>query len=286
MNMKFCCLIVASAAILLSGCTKFDALNATVPFSGYQRTADLPYGSLPKQKLDVYRPDSLPSNADVVIFFYGGDWQNGEKADYRFVAQALTSRGFIAVLPDYRKYPSVTFPAFVEDGALAVRWVHDNIKLFGGDPQHVYLVGHSAGAHIAAMLTLNEKYLKNVGLDRSAIRATVGISGPYDFIPYKDDWGVFGMTAEGQLPDPEIEPINFVDGHQPPMLLLQGLNDKTVNPNNARKLADRIQQAGGRVQLIEYPSSAHVQTVMAFAWSFRWLAPVLRDTTEFIHRMR
>ena len=284
--MKFHLLIVFLAGFCLTGCTKFDILNATVPSCGYFKTRDLAFGPLPRQKLDVYRPEPIPSRADVVIFFYGGDWQYGEKSDYRFVAQALTSRGFIAVLPDYRLYPSVTFPAFLQDGALAVQWVHQNIHLFGGDPQHVYLMGHSAGAYIAVMLTLNDHYLKAVGLDRTAIRATAGLASPYDFIPYREDRGVFSMTAQHPFPDPDIEPINYVDGHAPPILLLQGSKDTTVNPDNAEHLAVRIRAAGGIVERIEFPSLTHVQTVLALAWSFRWLDPVLNDTTAFFHRMR
>jgi acetyl esterase/lipase len=282
---KFHFLIASLAVFCLAGCTQFQLLDALVPSSGYLKTKDLAFGPLSRQKLDVYRPDPAPATADVVIFFYGGGWNSGEKGDYRFVAQALASRGFIAVLPDYRVYPTVKFPLFVEDAALAVRWVHQNIHLFGGDPQHVYLMGHSAGAHIAALLTLDEHYLKNVGLDRTAIRATTGISGPYDFIPNRQHWNVFSMTAQHPFPDPSAEPINYVDGHEPPMLLLQGLKDKTVEPQNADHLAARIRSADGTVQVIEYPNLTHTQAVLALAWPFRWLAPVLNDATGFFHRM-
>jgi acetyl esterase/lipase len=116
------------------GCTRFDLLNATVPSCSYTCTRDIAYGDQPRQKLDVYRPKHAAVPAAVVVFFYGGDWQTGGKGDYSFAAEALTSRGFVAVLPDYRLYPVVRFPAFVKDGASAVRWVRDNISGFGGDP--------------------------------------------------------------------------------------------------------------------------------------------------------
>jgi acetyl esterase/lipase len=268
----------------MTGCTRFDLLNATIPFWGYSVTKDLKYGDLPRQKLDVYRPHNAASAAPVVIFFYGGDWQTGEKSGYRFVADALTSRGFVAVLPDYRLYPSVTFPAFVEDGAKAIRWTHDNISNYGGDPQRIYLMGHSAGAHIAALLTLDAHYLKDVGLDRSAIRATAALSGPYDFVPSPDDRPPFGMSRDDTTPDPRIEPIHFVDGREPPMLLVHGLRDQTVNPDNATKLAARITQAGGEVRYIAYPKADHVAVVLALAFPFRWLAPVLDDVMTFFYQ--
>ena len=278
-------LIFLTLAAQSCGCTKFDLLDATIPRWGSIRWNDVPYGPLPRQKLDVYRPHGVAPDVPIVIFFYGGDWQTGSKAGYRFAAQALTSSGFIAVLPDYRLYPDVMFPAFVEDGALAVRWVHNHASQIGGDPSHVYLMGHSAGAHIAALLTLDSRYLRDVGLDRNAIRATVGLSGPYDFVPPPDDRAAFGMTRASTQPDPQIEPSHFVDGHAPPMLLIHGDDDTTVNPVNSIELAKRIRDAGGSVKLILYRHADHVAVVLALAWPFRWIAPTLRDATDFLRGM-
>jgi len=273
--------LAAMALPSVGGCSRFDLLNAAVPFTGYSRTNDLSYGDLPRQKLDVYVPCNVQPNARVVVFFYGGDWQTGDKADYRFVAQALASRGFIAVMPDYRLYPEVTFPAFVEDGALAVRWAHDNAARFGGDPSRIYLMGHSAGAHIAALVALDESYLKRVGLDQRAIRAVAALSGPYDFIPPVDDKAAFNMERDETAVDPRIEPIHFVDGKGAPMLLIHGLKDQTVKPENTAKLAKRIQERGGEATTAYYPRRAHVGVVLSLAWPFRWLAPTLDDVTAF-----
>ena len=274
----FLCL---SAAFYSTGCTKFDVLNAPICSCGYIRTSDLAYSSLPRQKLDVYRPRHAAPNARVVIFFYGGEWQAGEKNDYRFAGEALTSQGFIAVLPNYRLYPEVTFPAFVQDGALAFRWVHDHIADFGGDPKHIYLMGHSAGAYIAALLTLDGHYLKDVGLQRLDISGTAGIAGPYDFQPFPEDRAIFNMKPRDVTPDAKTQPVNFVDGHAPPMLLMQGMVDETVNPFNAFELATLIKRAGGEARVVWYPNRSHAWTVAALAWEFRWLAPVLHDAAEF-----
>lgn len=274
-------LILVTVIGLLAGCTKLQLLNATVSPFGYARTNNLAYGTDPRQKLDVYRPTKAAPNGKVVIFFYGGSWRDGSKTDYRFVAQALTSRGFIVVLPDYRLYPQVTFPAFVEDGAAAVRWTHDNISSFGGDTNQLYLMGHSAGSHIAALLTLDAHYLKSVGLDRSAIRATATLSGPYDFTPNPWDRPVFNQATNATSIDPQIEPITFVDGKEPPMLLVQGLQDKIVSPSNAEHLAARIREKGGEVKYITYPNRGHASVVVALVWPYQWLAPVLDDVTEF-----
>jgi acetyl esterase/lipase len=284
-NLRFSTLgrpfIILLSMLAMGGCTRFDLLNATIPSCGFARTSNLAYADLPRQKLDVYVPRHAKANSAVVIFFYGGDWQTGDKEDYRFVAEAITSKGFIAVLPDYRLYPAVTFPAFMTDAALAVRWVHENIASYGGDPDRVFLAGHSAGAHIVALLTLDKHYLENVGLNRHVIRATAGLSGPYDFVPSPPDRGVFSMPSDDTTPPADIEPINFVDGTAPPMLLIQGLSDPTVNPQNAPELAAKIRAAGGNARCITYPGVDHVGVVLSFAWPFRWIAPTLRDMTNY-----
>jgi acetyl esterase/lipase len=268
----------------LPGCSRYQILNALVPRCGYQRTADIAYGTEPRQRLDVYQPETDTKRKTIVIFFYGGYWQYGKKDNYRFVGQALTSEGFIAILPDYRLYPAVTFPAFVQDGALTVKWAHDNARRLGGDPNRIFLMGHSAGAHIAAMLTLDPQYLRAVGLDRSNIRGTAGLSGPYDF-----DIGslrpVFDLAPATRPYDRAVnvaaEPITFVDGREPPMLLLQGGTDTVVDPGNTLRLAARIRQLGGAVQVIIYPDEGHAQLALALAAPFRWIAPVLKDCTAF-----
>jgi acetyl esterase/lipase len=279
-------LLILLCALTSVGCTRFQILNATVPHCGYVRTQNLAYGDQTRQKLDVYRPPCAVPHASpgarVVIFLYGGDWTNGNKGDYFFVGQALASKGFVAVLPDYRLYPEVTFPKFVEDGAAAIRWAHEHARDYGGDPDHIYLLGHSAGAHIAALLNLDARYLKAVGLDRSVLRATVALSGPFDFVPGDSDRGAFNMN-KGDTPDPAIEPINFANGDSPPMLLVQGVADTVVSAKNSIELQKAIHLHGGQAKYLPYRKLDHPGPVLAFAWSFRWLAPVLRDTTAFIN---
>jgi acetyl esterase/lipase len=277
-------LYVALIALCLTGCTRFQLLDAVVPPLGYARTRDVAYGPDPRQRLDVYRPsDPDREPATVVVFFYGGSWQAGFKADYRFVAQALTSRGFVCVLPDYRIYPQVKFPAFVEDGAQAVRWTRDHVAEHGGDPRRIFLMGHSAGAHIAALLTLDRHYLADAGLPPDAIRGTAALSGTYDFQPGPGTCAVFDMPSPDAKPDPRIEPVTFATGRAPPMLLIHGLQDDVVKPSNTSSLASRLRAAGSDVRVITYPSRGHVGVALALAWPFRWLAPVLDDVTRFVH---
>lgn len=252
-----------------------------VPPYGYCQTNDVAYGPLPQHHLDVYKPNHPDPSHAVVVFVHGGHWRFGTKADYRFAGEALASRGFVAVVIDYRTYPDTTFPGFVQDGALALRWVHDHARNFGGDPGRVYLMGHSAGAHIVALLTLDESYVRSVGLDRQAIRGTAAMSGPFDFVPPKEDYAAFNMTADDARPDPLTQPIRFARADAPPMLLMQGDQDTTVDPVNTTRLADAIRAAGGKVDVIRYPCRAHVGVVLALAFPFRWLDPVLDDASNW-----
>ncbi|HEY0007536.1 MAG TPA: alpha/beta hydrolase [Tepidisphaeraceae bacterium] len=279
-----------AASVLISmgaaiGCSRFDLLNATVPKRTYVATRDVAYGQQPRQKLDIFQPKNAGKPAAVVIFFYGGDWRSGSKADYLFVAEALASRGFVAVLPDYRLYPETTFPGFVQDGAAAIRWTHDHIDEFGGDPQRLFLLGHSAGGHIAALLTLDETYLQEVGLDRSVIRATTTLAGPFAFAPREGDVPVFAMRSADEPAPFASMPVNVVDGKAPPMQILHGATDTIVDPANVQRLSDRINAVGGAVRTAIYPGKGHVSIVLSLAWSFRWLTPALNDLTNFFREI-
>lgn len=269
----------------MGGCSSVELLNATIPVGEYACTVDIAYGETLRQKLDVYRPVSGISPSRVIVFFYGGDWQFGSKQDYQFAAQALTSRGFVVVIPDYSLYPEAVFPVFVEDGAQAVRWTHDHIADFGGDPQRIFLMGHSAGAHIAAMLALDEHYLEAAGLEGRPIKAAALLSGPYGFIPTGTRRLIFNMSATQELPDPATQPMTFVDGTDPPLLLIQGLQDTTVNPSNTRLLAAQIHERQGQVQTKYYENRGHVSVVLSLAYRFRWLAPTLDDVSQFFERI-
>lgn len=273
---------IASVAILLSACSPLRVLNALVPSDGYVAHADIAYGPEARQTLDVYAPAGGAGPVPVVIFFYGGSWKYGKRQQYVFAAEAITSRGYVAVVPDYRVYPDVTFPEFVEDGAGALRWVRDHIAEYGGDPHRIYLMGHSAGAYIAALLALDSRYLAGEGLPRETVRGLVGIAGPYAFNPL-DHGSVRAIFAEHPEPR-DMRPIDFADGSAPPMLLIHGADDGTVYPANSRGLAQRIQSAGGEASYVEIPDTGHIAVVLALAKPFRRDGGVLDMATAFIGR--
>lgn len=276
-----------SLALALTACSPSDLLNAFVPDDGYVVQADIPYGDTERLALDVYRPAEKPEDsvegAPVVVFFYGGSWKRGSRGDYRFLGEALARSGFVVVIPDYRLYPEVRFPAFVEDGARAVRWVSNHIQDYGGDPQRIVLMGHSAGAHIAALLAFDEGYLARQGVAASVLRGFVGVAGPYAFDPlaYRSTRPVFAGLSDID----RARPVTFVDGGEVAALLLHGADDRTVYPRNSQTLAARLDDAGGRVTLLEYEETGHVGIILSFAAPFRGRDTVYQDTLRFLRSL-
>lgn len=263
---------------LLTSCSPATPLNFLAR-SGDWTVSREKYGQQARNGIDVYTPSGA-SRAPVIVFFYGGNWQSGDKGMYRFVAASLASRGYVTVVPDYRVYPEVRFAGFMQDAALAVAWTKQNIERFGGDPKRVFLMGHSAGAHIAAMLTLDPRWLGKEGLDpRRDIAGLIGVAGPYDFLPLHDDV-LKVIFSGGDMA--HSQPITFVKGGEPPALLVTGRNDETVDPGNTARLAARLRAHRGDVTEIEYPSVGHTAIVGAFSPLLRPLAPVVNDVDKFV----
>jgi acetyl esterase/lipase len=274
----------AGLATILAGCSTAQFVNAFIPAGGYSQIDGIAYSrnADPRQTLDVYVPrePTLPAPRPVVVFFYGGSWQSGDKAVYQFVGEALTAQGYVVVIPNYRTYPSVNFPAFVDDAAKSVRWTQDHVRDYGGDPANMVLMGHSAGAHIAMLLGLDAHFLDTAGVARTNIRAVIGMAGPYDFLPLTDPkLEALFTNADGLA---VTQPINFVRGDEPPLLLLHGLSDTTVLPRNSEHLAVAARAAGAQVMLIEYPDYGHIGLIARVAAPLRGNAHVLPDITDYI----
>lgn len=270
-----------SALTLLPACSGPSLLNAVVPRNGYQLERDVPYGEGPRRTLDLYVPAAARAGTPLIVFFYGGRWDSGTKDWYRFVGQAFAARGYATAVPDYRVYPEVRYPAFVEDAAAAVAWVGAQRQKRGLGDGPIYLVGHSAGAHIAAMLALDARWLAAAGVDRCrTIAGAVGLAGPYDFLPLTDPVvrEVFGPGPAGA----DTQPINDVTGQAPPLLLIAGSADETVLPRNTTRLAARIRATGGTVEERILEGKGHVGVLLTLAPVVRSFSPVLDDIDRFL----
>ncbi len=263
---------------------KLDFADRMAPgateFTGAPVTA-IAFGTDDRQKLDIYAPEGTASTPyPVLVFFHGGAWRDGEREGYGFLGRAFAARGIVTVIADYRKAPKVRFPAFVEDSADAIAWVHANIGKYDGDQSRIFLMGHSAGAHIAMLAALDPKWLAANDLSPDIIKGVIGLAGPYDFLPLTTD---SSKIALGQWPDfRETQPITYARADAPPLLLLTGDKDTVVKPRNSKVLSEKIAALGGQQKLKIYKGVDHADIIMAIARPFRAKAPVLSDVVEFV----
>ena len=255
-----------------------NLVDAALSRGAAKRVApDVPFGARPRQRLDIYAPPGSGSGRPVLVFFYGGNWDSGDKHDYAFVGRAFASLGYVTILPDYHHVHERAYPAFMADAGASLAWVAANIADHGGDPARIAVAGHSAGAYIAVTLALDRRWGAS-----DLIRAGIGLAGPYDFLPL--DTGVTRRTF-GEAGDLEAtQPVSFVRSDAPPLLLITGEADTTVLPRHSRTLAARLAAAGGEAELILYPGISHTGPVKALARPFRSHAPVLEDARVFLRR--
>jgi acetyl esterase/lipase len=236
------------------------------------------YADGARKKLDVYAPKNPEGPAPVVMFIYGGGWKAGDRFEYEFVGRALAAQGFVTVIADYRLFPEVRYPEFLQDNAQAIKWIEDNIATYGGDPFRLFVAGHSAGAYNAVMLGLDPSFLRDHGVT-IPIRAVAGLSGPYDFYPFEYDEV---RNTFGEAPNPEgTQPVNLVTADTPPMLLASGTADPIVRVQNTQHFAEALKTRGIWVTERYYQELGHLEPVIAMGALWRWRAPVLKDMVDF-----
>ena len=276
-------ILLALAIFFLAGCSATGVLNTVTPSSSYTLNANVAYGKHPRQKLDVYAPTASqpPTGWPVIVFFYGGSWNTGERSQYQFVGEALAARGVLTLVADYRLYPEVRYPDFLSDSAQALAFGLDHAVRLGGDQKRVYVMGHSAGGYNAAMLALDARWLKATGHRPNELAGWIGLAGPYDFLP------IVNADAKPVFFHPNYpensQPIGFAGADAPRSFLAAAENDKLVNPQrNSVQLANQLKAAGVPVTLKLYPHASHTTLIGAFAWPLQWIAPVLDDVQAFV----
>lgn len=271
--------------VLLAGCSGTALINAVTPADSYTLRGGLSYGPLPRQEADLYIPkgEAPAGGYPLVVFFYGGTWNSGDRADYRFVGEAMAARGVMTLVADYQLYPTVSYPEFLRDGALAIRMAFTQAPAWGADPDRIFLLGHSAGAYNAAMLALDTRWLGELQLSPDRLAGWGGLAGPYDFLP------VVNPEARPVFHFPDTptdsQPINHVNGRQAPAFLAVARDDELVNPQrNTGHLADRLRAFGTPVTQVSYDRVSHLTLIGAFARPLRFLAPVLDDFVRFLEQ--
>jgi acetyl esterase/lipase len=280
MSPKIHALMAAGFAILLPACRPFGLVNMLVPKSGYDVHRGMAYGPDPRQKLDVYVPHGLMARAPVLLFFYGGSWQSGNRGDYLAFGQAFASAGIVTAVADYRLYPQVKYPGFVEDAAGALAWLHAHAKGYGGDAARIFVSGHSAGAYNAVMLAAEPKFMEDRGGRPDWIRGVIGIAGPYNFLPLREPAYIdmfHGANNQGSMP------VSHVNGPRPPMLLVTGQTDDIVAPHNSDDMASMLESTGNAVRVIRYPRVGHIGVILSLVPGFRGTTSLRQDMLDFMH---
>lgn len=269
----------------LQACSPLRLINATVRSDTHTVLRDQAFGDHARQRADVYMPVPAVVAAPIAVFFYGGSWSSGDRADYRFVGEALASRGIVTVVADYRLSPEVRYPAFLEDGADAVRWAADHAASFGASRERLFLVGHSAGAYNAAMLALDPRWLARVGLAPQQLAGWVGLAGPYDFLPIGHP--EVQVAFEWPHTPTDSQPLFHANaGHAIPrrVLLLAARKDTLVNPQrNTLAMAQALERLGTQVDVEWFDRVSHTTLIGAMARPLRGLAPVLERVSGFLN---
>lgn len=274
--------VLLAAPLLLSACTNVMLSGATVIETGDAPRVEVAYGPGPRNRADVYRPQASATHgapAPVVVFIHGGSWESGTKGLYRWMGQGLAAQGYVAILPNYGLMPATGFPDFVHDAAAAVAYARAHAAEWGGDTTRFFLMGHSAGAQIAALLAYDGSYLARVGRSPRDLTGFIGLSGPYDFVlDSKLLQRTFGGTPEREAAS---QPVRFVTSTAPRTLLVMGRDDRTVRPRNTERLAARLREVGASVEELWVPGD-HGVTVGAFARPYRGDSEIVRAVDAFI----
>jgi acetyl esterase/lipase len=228
---------------------------------------DLPYGPHLEQRLDLFLPERS-THPPVVLIIHGGGWSVGDKSQYAAVGDCLARDGFFVAIANYRLSPAVQHPAHAEDVAQAVHWCHEHAARYGADIDRICLIGHSSGAHLAALVALDSTYLAAQGLTTAHICRVIGIAGvgydldkPYALTPAAPFLvPIFGPDFSRWA---HAAPLRYVTSEAPAFLLVHGLADTEAPPASTEVFARALQGAGVIAKLALLPGENHISAMIA-----------------------
>jgi len=287
MKKRFLLPVLALGGLLaLAACSggPVGALNAVSSTLGLSVTHDLSYGPDPRNVLDIYRPEQAQSGgAPVLLFIHGGSWTNGDKSEYKFVGESFARAGYVTAVMSYRLAPLHRYPAYIQDAAQALKFVRDHAAEYGGTPDRLYVMGHSAGAFNAVELVDNARWLKEAGVPIGSVKGVVGIAGPYSY----DYRGEPTANAFPEGSDPaDVMPSYHVRTDAPPHLLLVAGNDMTVGPQNGERMNAALKAAGVPVTFTVLPGLNHYTIAGSLARPLSFLGKTRQDALDFMNANR
>ncbi|WP_425147390.1 alpha/beta hydrolase [Deinococcus sp.] len=275
-------LLAASALAVFAACSPLVAINAVVSTSNLSVTPNLPYGPDVRNLLDVYQPASA-SRAPVVLFIHGGSWDSGSKDDYKFVGESFAREGYLVAIMNYRLAPKNPYPAYIQDAAQALKWLRGHAAEYGGNPDDLFVMGHSAGAFNAVEVVDNARWLSEAGVPISAVHGVIGVAGPYSY----DYRGMGTASAFPAGSDPaDVMPANHVRADAPPHLLLVAANDQVVYPQNGERMKAALEARKIPLTFTVLPNLDHYTIVGSLARSLTFLGKTRQEVLDFLKANR
>jgi acetyl esterase/lipase len=222
---------------------------------------DVAYTStgIPKHHLDIYHPKNS-SNAPVFVFLHGGSWRSGDRSQYIPIGNRFAKAGIVTVVPSYRLAPKDPHPAQIEDAAAAFAWTVKNIGNYGGDTNRIYVGGHSAGGHLAALLALDVSFLKKHEITQQSIRGVITLSGVYDLLTSESQESVFGREPSVRK---DASPIYYIAAPAPPFLVSYCQWDYPTLPDQAKRFHGALRTAGIGSELVFIPRESHISEMIS-----------------------
>lgn len=273
---------VIAGAVASSPTQILTALSSQHGLTIYKNLA---YGTDPRQSLDIYQPEDHtlkaqhPKGLPVVIFIYGGSWQSGDKEGYGFAGRSLAQAGYLTAVIDYRLVPKNIYPDFVEDSVSAIAWVYQHASQYGGDPNMIFVLGHSAGAFNAVTAVDDDRFWHKSNVPDGAIKGVIGLAGPYSYDFRQFDSRVAFPT--NMLPE-DIMPDSHVRPNSPPHYLLVAEKDTLVGIKNLMKMKRGLERANVPVRTAVIPKVNHYTMIVALATPGRWLGPTRQMVLDYL----
>ena len=272
--------LLAACCSFLIGCSTGSILRTigkVSPSASYQKTTDIAYGTEPRQKMDLYVPEKKSTASKTVVFVYGGAWRTGNKNEYEFVAETIASMGHTVLVPDYRLFPAHKYPDFITDVADAIAYCEQSVPTCRPDVEPLVIMGHSAGAHSAALIATDPQVLRDAGTDLS-IAGLIGLSGPYD-LPL-DDPEVIPVFSQRKSAE-SVNPVALANEDSPPALLLHGSSDERVKTFHSERLAAALVDANVPVSQ-EMVKGGHARLLLGMSGLLGFLSVSNERVEQFL----
>jgi len=251
---------------LLFGCI----LLGSCAFKSVKTSKDIKYSDSHNQKLDIYAPKKQTESKEVLVFIHGGRWNSGRKSQYKFLGKRLARKGVVAVIIDYRLSPETAYEGMATDAAMALKWVKENVVSYGGNDQRIFISGHSAGGHLAALVSADNHYFDSLNIE-NPIKGTILIDAfgldMYSFLSnknYQKEETYYAMFSKDPATWKRGSPINYINKNIPPVLIFTGGKTYPAIKQSNKSFQEAVRLYHPDTKLIVVKNKKHVAMITQF----------------------